>query len=95
MDLGVAGRYLDKLLRALKCQKSFIMCMFVECCAVYLGGSWWILTWILVDLDVDLGGSWWILKRFLVDLGRSRRGSWRMLTVLGSVFYRHLGLYVT
>ncbi len=28
---------------------------------VDLGGSWWILTWILVDLDVDLGGSWWIL----------------------------------
>jgi hypothetical protein len=26
-----------------------------------LGGSWWILTWILVDLDVDLGGSWRIL----------------------------------
>jgi hypothetical protein len=38
---------------------------------VELGGSWWILTWVLVDLEVDLGGSWWILKRILVDLGRS------------------------
>jgi hypothetical protein len=39
---------------------------------VDLGGSWWILTLILVDLDVDLdvglGGSWWILKWILVDL---------------------------
>jgi hypothetical protein len=38
---------------------------------VDLGGSWWILTWVLVDLEVNLGGSWWILKRILVDLGRS------------------------
>jgi hypothetical protein len=35
---------------------------------VDLGGSWRILKWILVDLDVGLGGSWWILEWILVDL---------------------------
>jgi hypothetical protein len=39
---------------------------------VDLGGSWWILAWVLVDLDVGLG----------VDLGESWSGSWWILTIL-------------
>jgi hypothetical protein len=35
---------------------------------MHLGGSWWILTWILVDLGGSWRGSWWILKWILVDL---------------------------
>jgi hypothetical protein len=46
---------------------------------VDLGGSWRILKWILVDLemdlDVDLGGSWRILKWILVDLEMDLGGS--------------------
>jgi hypothetical protein len=38
---------------------------------VGLGGSWWILKWILVDL----GGSWWILTWILVDLDVDLGGS--------------------
>jgi hypothetical protein len=32
-----------------------------------LGGSWWILTWMLVDLGGSWRGSWWILVDLEVD----------------------------